>query len=1333
MTLEPVRPLPLLVLAAATVASTLQPSPPTMVKQPALEVLYTVPLSHDELDKPFLLECEAEGKPIPVYKWTKNGRAFNHVHFDDRITQQPGRGSLVFINPHDDDEGLYQCHAKNVYGTSMSNAVWVRKAKMGEVADPLPRVARALEGAPLSLECEPPVGGYPPPLLFWVVLHASGALRSINSSNLVVDPEGRLHFSSVGLDDQLSDAVYACVASSNVRREYKIVSKVQLQVDPLPSAGNAVLAPVQQYASSSNLTALRGHNLKLHCIYGGMPLPQITWSKRGTDILTSPERFDYDNANKTLEIKSVGFEDKGTYECHASNGVGADQKHTIDVKVEAAPYWLHVPNNTVAAEEDSVQFECATAGVPEPELQWFVNGVPIERAEPNARRKVEGSVLNIEALTKNDTAVYQCNASNPHGYAFRDFYLHVAALPPFIVEAPPQLTQSAEASHVTLRCRVLGSPRPVVKWKKDDQELTEGGRHHILDSGDLRIDTVLLSDRGRYTCDAYNRFGNAAADGLLEVKQRTRIIQPPEDYEAAVGKAAKFQCRAMADPTLELAVGWLFSGQSIDFEADPRLVLANDNTLIITRVTVLDSGVYTCVANTELDSDRAQATLIVQDVPQAPEVKRVVCERRTALLEWKPRGDGGSPILSYIIQYNTSFSHEEWENAIANIPATDTAFRLSLSPWTNCTFRVVARNKIGLSAPSDPSSTMCTTPEDVPYRNPDSVVGCGDRPDNLVIKWKPMPLIDHNAPGFFYKVLWKRHEPPGNTWHSQIVEDWTQNMHVVKGLPPFTAYRIRVEAYNRMGQALTLATEVIGYSGEDAPLEKPKDFKLIQVIGPRSAELSWSPVSAESVRGHFRGYKVQTWTPEEGEGLLREVVVAADKTTAQLNVLRPYARNVVRVLAFNNKYNGPPSETVEFTTPEDTPGPVDALEGISMGSTGLYLTWKQPQQPNGVLTGYHIYYQEIRGTSLEPERQRLPPVRDPLQTKARLTGLRPNTVYRITVRAATALGPGERYYIELRTGDHSERVPDVPNFKWAHIPDSGGNASIKVTWLPSMSGHSGNAFYVQYRHHSDEEWLTTPLEPNEDSILLEGLEAGTLYELRVVTTDGGLERASDIEEVQTGGLDVPGEPQITVTRCDGLEALVQWKAPEEDSRAPILSYTLQYSTSFSPDNWENAAVDIPPTDTELSLPLSPWANYTFRAIAHNKVGPSVPSGPSSTCRTPEDVPHRNPDRVEVSRDRSQNMVITWTPMLPIEHNAPGFFYKVLWKREDLRSATWNSHVVEDWTINMHVVRVAPLSKAYRIRIEAQNHRGPARMPPIEVIGSTENSSVVQTIGQDLKK
>lgn len=1092
-------------------------SPPRIVKQPPTdELLFQVATQQNENDKPFIIECEAEGEPAPKYRWIKNGKNFDWQAYDDRISQQPGRGTLVITSPRDEDLGQYQCFAYNEWGTATSNSVFVRKAELNSFKDQPPQTVTAHEGEPYKLTCQPP-DGWPKPNVYWLIQNTDGGIKSINNSRMTLDPEGNLWFSNVTRLDASDDFTYACAATSVFRNEYKLGNRVLLNVVSTGiSPSQNRYQPTLQYVTRKNEVALRGKKAELYCIFGGTPLPQTVWSKNGQPIHSS-DRITQGNYGKSLIIKHVNFEDAGAYTCEASNGVGEAKSYSINLEVMAVPYFTEEPEIINAAEDETVEFRCSASGVPEPQIKWVHNGLPIDEAPPNPRRKVTPNSIIIEKLQKLDTGNYGCNATNSLGYVYKDVYVNVLALAPEITE-PPSNEATVDGRTVTMTCRVFGAPKPEVKWLRNNKELT-GGRYTVLDNGDLEIRDVNFLDAGQYTCYATNKFGNAEAKGSLVVKEHTEIKDGPEDYEVAAGSTATFRCNAVTDSTLELSIEWLNNGQLIDFDSEPRFVRSNDYSLSITKTNELDSGTYTCVASTELDEARASATLTVQDVPNAPQLLDITCNKRDASLQWQPMGDNRAPILRYMIQYNTSFTPDSWEVAFDSVPATDKTYTVFMSPWANYTFRVIAWNKIGPSLPS-PHSQVCTTQPDVPYKNPDNVEGKGTEPNNIVISWTPMPEIEHNAPRFHYRVHWKR-DIAGEPWNSDDIIDWRKSELIIPNQPTFQPYRIKVIAINEKGEANVAPKEVVGYSGEDVPLQAPANFTLVQVTASTSALLSWNPVPPETVRGHFKGYKVQTWTERDGEAGMREIHVKGDATRALVNKFVPHARNIARVLVYNSRYNGPPSEILSFDTPEGVPGTVQSLEAIPMGSSALYLVWKKPEQPNGILTGYKIYYQTVKGTKVGDLIEREPHITDPKQTSAKLAGLEPGTKYRIHIKATTNAGEGEGYYIEQRTRGSQPVPPDVPKFKWYRLPSENGFASIRVVWLPNTEGKPGSHFFVKYKLKDETMYEQTRNEMVEDFTTIKGLKPGETYEFRVVAVDGEYMTESEPQDIETYSVDGP--------------------------------------------------------------------------------------------------------------------------------------------------------------------------------------------------------------------
>uniref|UniRef100_A0A2P2I497 Neuroglian-like n=1 Tax=Hirondellea gigas TaxID=1518452 RepID=A0A2P2I497_9CRUS len=1088
--------------------------PPLMVKQPpsSEELLFQVAYRVDENDKPFIIECEAEGEPAPKYRWIKNGKEFAWQTYDDRISQQPGRGTLVITKPRDEDIGQYQCFATNELGTATSNSVFVRKSVLNSFSmeDPITKTVK--EGDPAGLPCQAP-DGYPRPLVYWMIQDDRGSLRSINSSRMTVDSEGTLWFSNVTRHDQSNDFTYACAATSNFRSEYKLGNKVYLRVEQTGSiAVQTKHEPILQFFTRTNTIVLKGQKLKIWCIFSGTPLPEIQWRKKG-GVLPF-DRVEYENYGKTLVIRYADFQDSGQYECEASNGVGMAKTRSMRVEVKAIPYFTVEPEIQNKAEGETAEFYCNATGVNRPTQHWIYNGMMIKKAPPNPRRIVNDHSIIIHDLVKSDTGNYGCNASNIHGYVYKDVYVNVLALPPGL-RVPPSDLRVVDGAEVNMTCRMFGAPKPRITWIRDGMELT-GGRYKITDEGDLYISEVAFSDSGHYTCFAENKFGTEEASGSLVVKDRTKITEIPQDYEVRAGDAATFRCNAVADPGLSLSIDWLTDGKKIDFETEPRFIQQSDFSLSISKTTELDSGSYTCVASTELDEIRKTATLIVQDVPNAPRLLDIVCNDKDASVEWQPQGDNRAHILGYIIQYNTSFTPDTWENAFDNVPSANNKFTVNLSPYANYTFRVIATNKIGPSRPSK-HSDVCTTPIAVPNKNPEGVEGKGSNKDNLVIKWSPMPEIEHNGPGFKYRVYWKRDDVPGATWNTAEVVDWEQDHYVVDHQPTFKPYLIKVEAHNEMGQANVAIPTVRGWSGEDVPSEAPKNLRIDgEPRDATTARLFWDPVSNTSINGHFKGYKIQTWTEDETESKARDVIVGNNgEPSALVQSFVPYTRNYARVLVFNGAHDGPSSNTIDFVTPEGAPGPVDSLEAIPMGSSGFFLIWKKPKKPNGVLTGYHIYYQTVEGTDLGPESERDPPIRDPLVTRAKLAALRPGTKYRISIRARTQVGVGSVYYIERSTRVTGESPPGRPSMLWEHVSTSTGAPAIKVTWIPNTDTNPGSHFFVQYRLYGESLFQKTKPEKYRDFIVLEGLQSSRTYEVRLVAVDGTYETPSQIEEIET--------------------------------------------------------------------------------------------------------------------------------------------------------------------------------------------------------------------------
>ncbi|XP_074165035.1 neurofascin isoform X10 [Sminthopsis crassicaudata] len=822
--------------------------PPTITKQSVKNYIV------DPRDN-IIIECEAKGNPAPSFQWTRNSRFFN-VAKDPRVSMFRRSGTLVIDfrsgGRPEEYEGEYQCFARNKFGTALSNRIFLQVSKSPlwpkENLDPVV----VQEGAPLTLQCNPPPG-LPSPVIFWM----SSSMEPINQDKRVSQGQnGDLYFSNVMLQDAKTD--YSCNARFHFTHTIQQKNPFTLKV--LTTRGVAERTPSFMYplGTSSSQMVLRGMDLLLECIASGVPAPDIAWYKKGGDLPAGKVKFE--NFNKALRITNVSEEDSGEYFCLASNKMGSI-RHTISVRVKAAPYWLDEPKNLILAPGEDGRLVCRANGNPKPTVQWLVNGDPLEVAPPNPSREVAGDTIIFRDTQIGSSAVYQCNASNDHGYLLANAFVSVLDVPPRMLSPRNQLIKVIHYNRTRLDCPFFGSPIPTLRWFKNGQGSNlDGGNYQVHENGSLEMTMARKEDQGIYTCVATNILGKAENQVRLEVKDPTRIIRVPEDQVVKRGSNVVLECRVKHDPTLKLTVNWL--------KDDEPLYIGNrmkkeEDTLTIFGVADRDQGSYTCMASTELDRDIAKAYLTVLAAQVAPtnrmaplpkerpdpprDLELTDLEERSVRLTWIPGDDNNSPITEYVVQFEEDqFQPGVWHSHSKHPGSVNSAV-LQLSPYVNYQFRVIAVNDVGSSHPSLPSERYRTSGAP-PESNPGDVKGAGSRKNNMEITWTPMNATSAFGPNLRYIVKWRRREGR-ESWNNATV--WGSR-YTVSPTPVYVPYEIRVQAENDFGKGPEPDT-VIGYSGEDLP-SAPRRFRVRQP-NLETINLEWD--HPEHPNGILTGYNLK--------------------------------------------------------------------------------------------------------------------------------------------------------------------------------------------------------------------------------------------------------------------------------------------------------------------------------------------------------------------------------------------------------------------------------------------------------------------------------------------
>ncbi|XP_011062335.1 PREDICTED: papilin [Acromyrmex echinatior] len=172
---------------------------------------------------------------------------------------------------------------------------------------------------------------------------------------------------------------------------------------------------------------------------------------------------------------------------------------------------------------------------------------------------------------------------------------------PAMIQQPEEPHVSAqEGDYVTLKCVALGTPRPIITWRKDTTLIGPSEkRRRILLDGSLQIINLYTYDRGTYVCTADNGLGPPVrAEYQLDITEPNElpvaiIGEPDARITVTMNSPITLHCYAMGWP--RPLVTWWRGDQMLPLFSD-NYEQDTDYTLLIRSVTLTNLGVYTCQA-----------------------------------------------------------------------------------------------------------------------------------------------------------------------------------------------------------------------------------------------------------------------------------------------------------------------------------------------------------------------------------------------------------------------------------------------------------------------------------------------------------------------------------------------------------------------------------------------------------------------------------------------------------------------------------------------------------------------------------------------------------------
>uniref|UniRef100_A0A8C9EEK6 Receptor-type tyrosine-protein phosphatase delta n=1 Tax=Phocoena sinus TaxID=42100 RepID=A0A8C9EEK6_PHOSS len=409
-------------------------------------------------------------------------------------------------------------------------------------------------------------------------------------------------------------------------------------------------------------------------------------------------------------------------------------------------------------------------------------------------------------------------------------------------------------------------------------------------------------------------------------------------------------------------------------------------------------------------------------------------------------------------------------------------------------------------------------------------------------------------------------------------------------------------------------------------LPKPPGTPVVTESTATSITLTWDSGNPEPVSYYIIQHK-----PKNSEEPYKEIDGVAT-TRYSVAGLSPYSDYEFRVVAVNNIGRGPPSEPVLTQTSEQAPSsaPRD-VQARMLSSTTILVQWKEPEEPNGQIQGYRVYY------TMDPTQHVNNWMKHNVADSQITTigNLVPQKTYSVKVLAFTSIGDGplsSDIQVITQTG-----VPGQPlNFKAE--PES--ETSILLSWTPPRSDTIAS-YELVYKdgEHGKEQRIT--IEPGT-SYRLQGLRPNSLYYFRLAArSPQGL--GASTAEISARTMQSMFAKNFHVKAVMKTSVLLSWEIPENYNSA--MPFKILYDDGKMVEEVDGRATQ------KLIVNLKPEKSYSF--VLTNRGNSAGGLQHRVTAKTAPDVLRTKP--AFIGKTNLDGMITVQLPEVPANENIKGYY------------------------------------------------------------------------------